>query len=335
MAFDGNTSSFFDGPDASGDWCGIDLGAGVSKVITKISYYPRLYFGSRMIGGIFQGSNDETTWTNLYTIPSAPTDRQFTTTTTIGSSTAFRYLRYLGPSNGYCNVAEIQFYAGVVTAATPTFSPPASSVNVDQTATIADSTPGATVYYTIDDGAKQMTGSTHHTGAVTVNASETVKAIASASGNHNSAVGTAGYNTSTVLTGTYIGTAGSCDGLGNVGANAFDGNTSSFFDGPDASGDWCGIDLGAGVSAVITKISYYPRVNWDTRMLGGIFQGSNDETTWTNLYTIPSAPPDGQFTTTTTIGSSTAFRYLRYLSPTNGYCNVAEIQFNGHKPQVK
>ncbi len=42
---------------------------------------------------------------------------------------------------------------------------------------------------------------------------------------------------------TDIGTSGSWDNLGNTGNLAFDGNDNTFFDGPDNSGDWTGVDL--------------------------------------------------------------------------------------------
>jgi hypothetical protein len=215
--------------------------------------------------------------------------------------------------------------------ATPTFSKGTDSYNAIQTVTISDTTTGATIYYTTD-GTTPTTASTPYTGAITVSVSETVNAIAVTSNYSNSSVATATYTISILLHGTYIGTAGSWGGQGNNGSNAFDGNTSTFFDGPDWTGDWCGIDLGANNSAVISKISYYPRVGNEDRVNGNVFQGSNDEVTWTTLYTIPGTnnvnpgPPDA-YTTTTSIGSSTAFRYLRYYAIAGGECDIAEVQF--------
>ena len=51
MVFDGNLSTFFDGPDATGDWVGLDFGVGVSNVIGQINYWPRISEASRMVGG--------------------------------------------------------------------------------------------------------------------------------------------------------------------------------------------------------------------------------------------------------------------------------------------
>jgi endoglucanase len=131
------------------------------------------------------------------------------------------------------------------------------------------------------------------------------------------------------LTGTVIGTAGSFRNLGNTTANAFDGNLSTYFDAPTASGDFVGLDL--GTSKLVTQISYAPRAGFASRMLGGEFQASNSATFSSGvvtLYTITSLPATGVLTTVTLTNTS-AFRYVRYLSPANGYGNIAELAFAG------
>jgi len=65
-------------------------------------------------------------------------------------------------------------------------------------------------------------------------------------------------------------------------------------------------------------------------MVGGMFQGSNvaDFSTATTLYTITATPASGVYTEQI-ITSTAAYRYIRYLSPNNGYGNVAEVEFYG------
>jgi Legume lectin domain/Chitobiase/beta-hexosaminidase C-terminal domain len=77
-------------------------------------------------------------------------------------------------------------------AATPAFSPAGGTYTGPQSVTISDSTPSATVYYTTN-GTTPTTASTLYAGAITVNSSETLEAIAVASGLTNSAVGSATY----------------------------------------------------------------------------------------------------------------------------------------------
>jgi Chitobiase/beta-hexosaminidase C-terminal domain len=77
-------------------------------------------------------------------------------------------------------------------AATPTFTPAAGTYGSAQSVTIADATPGATIYYT-PNGTAPTTGSAVYSGAIPVSASETLQPIAGASGYATSAVGSAVY----------------------------------------------------------------------------------------------------------------------------------------------
>lgn len=77
-------------------------------------------------------------------------------------------------------------------AATPTFSLAAGTYTSAQTVTISDVTSGATIYYTTD-GTTPTTGSTVYSGAITVSSSETIEAIATATGYSASAVASASY----------------------------------------------------------------------------------------------------------------------------------------------
>jgi fibronectin type 3 domain-containing protein/regulation of enolase protein 1 (concanavalin A-like superfamily) len=133
------------------------------------------------------------------------------------------------------------------------------------------------------------------------------------------------------LTGGIIGTPGSWENDGNTITNVFDNNLNTFFDAPTANGDWVGLDFGAGSSNVITQINYCPRSGFESRMVGGIFQGANqaDFSDAVTLFTVTAQPATGVFTPAG-ITSTAAFRYVRYLSPNSGFGNVAELQFFGY-----
>ncbi len=131
------------------------------------------------------------------------------------------------------------------------------------------------------------------------------------------------------LTGTLIGTTGSYQNDGNTIAKAVDGSTSTFFDSTVASGNWVGYDLAA--ADTVTSVSFAPRNGYESRMVGGVFQGSNSPqftSGVTTLYTVTAAPKAGTLTTATVTNTS-AFRYVRYLAPNNSYGNVAEVNFFG------
>ncbi len=79
--------------------------------------------------------------------------------------------------------------------ATPTFSPAAGTIPSPQSVSIADSTAGATIYYTTD-GSAPTTSSAVYSGAITVSSTETLQAMAIASGDTASAVASATYTLS-------------------------------------------------------------------------------------------------------------------------------------------
>ena len=82
--------------------------------------------------------------------------------------------------------------ASTPTAATPSLSPAAGTYTTIQTVSISDTTPGAVIYYTTD-GSTATTGSAQYSGAITVASTETLQAIATASGYETSTIASAAY----------------------------------------------------------------------------------------------------------------------------------------------
>jgi hypothetical protein len=97
-------------------------------------------------------------------------------------------------ASGYSNsvVGSAVYTISKSAAATPGFSPAAGSYTAAQTVTISSATPAAIIYYTTN-GTRPTTSSTVYSGPIDVASSETVKAIAVASGYSNSAVGSSAY----------------------------------------------------------------------------------------------------------------------------------------------
>ncbi len=138
------------------------------------------------------------------------------------------------------------------------------------------------------------------------------------------------WSTSTHLNGTVIGMSGSYNNSGNTREKAFDGDLHTFFDAPVENGAWVGLDMGNGVSRRITRVHFCPRSGFAARMTGGKFQGANSAnfSDGVDLFTISGPPAEGMMTAQT-INNTTAFRYVRYLSPNGGWGNVAEVEFYG------
>jgi hypothetical protein len=108
---------------------------------------------------------------------------KFTTPTVINGKV------YVGTAN---QLSVFGLLGATQQAATPVISPGSLSFTGSISVTITDSTLGATLYYTTD-GSTPSTSSNRYSGPITVNATETIKAIATASGYSTSAVALATY----------------------------------------------------------------------------------------------------------------------------------------------
>ncbi len=128
------------------------------------------------------------------------------------------------------------------------------------------------------------------------------------------------------LAGTVIGTTGTWSGLPNYRENALDGDIDTAFDSNLSYGGWVGLDLGEPY--FISRIRYVPRASHPQRMIGGVFQGSNNGSSWTTLFTVTIQPTVGVYTEQA-IADTNTYRYVRYYGPSGGNCNVAEIEFYG------
>lgn len=80
-------------------------------LFSKFSIDGELNFRNRMVNGVFEGSNNSQfkDADTLYTIKEVPF-RLFTQVF-ISPDKEYRYVRYKGPLNSHCNVAEVQFFS--------------------------------------------------------------------------------------------------------------------------------------------------------------------------------------------------------------------------------
>ncbi len=77
------------------------------------------------------------------------------------------------------------------------------------------------------------------------------------------------------------------------------------------------------------------KILFTQRMIGGVFQGANhpDFSDARLLYRINSNP--GEYFNTIKLKPVRKYRYVRYLSPRDSYCNVAEIEFYNNPGSTK
>ena len=108
-AFDGNYETFYASYDRSRTWVGLDLGT--PHVITKVGWSPRTSQPGRVQLAVFEGSNsaDFLDAVPLYLIPEQGKANSMTYAD-VPVSRGFRYVRYVGPADARCNIAELEFY---------------------------------------------------------------------------------------------------------------------------------------------------------------------------------------------------------------------------------
>ena len=141
------------------------------------------------------------------------------------------------------------------------------------------------------------------------------------------------------LTGTVIGTELSVDystGQQSTTVNtremAFDGDLNTYFASYERDYTWTGLDL--GTTHVITKVGWSPRDDsqGEKRVQLGVFEGANsaDFMDAVPIYIIPEKGTIGEMSYAT-VNCSRAFRYVRYIGPSDARCNIAELEFYGYE----
>ncbi len=125
-------------------------------------------------------------------VPSASSSRYGSPIAIASSTTLSAIAIEAGSTNSAVTTGTYAIATGPLPAATPTFAPAGGTYTSAQTVTLADSTPGATIYYTAD-GSTPTTFSPQYTAPIAVPRTTTLHAIAIASGKVTSAVGTATY----------------------------------------------------------------------------------------------------------------------------------------------
>lgn len=118
----------------------------------------------------------------------------------------------------------------------------------------------------------------------------------------------------------------------NTREMAFDDDLETCFATYPRSYTWCGLDLGE--RHIITKVGWSPRNDGHgpERVQLGMFEGANrsDFLDAVPLYIIPYQGTIGKIDYAD-VDVSQGFRYVRYVGPSDARCNVAEIEFYGHK----
>ncbi len=277
-----------------------------------------------------------------------PDDKE--TTLLVNVPTAFRYLRYVSPEFGYCNVAEIKYYAA---GAPATETPPVNlqgTMSGVSTASLTWSAPYAGVPYGYNVKRSTVSGgpyTTVATGLATTSFQNSglspgttyfyvVTATNSSGESANSAQLAVNLSAGLKLAGTVIG-GGTPLNSGTSQARAYDASLSTYFEATDATG-WTGLDFGAGNGKSIIGVRYSPR-NSDTSnlnnanfLLAGRFQASNTADFSSGVVTFITLNTTAGYNILTSVGvipSTATYRYVRYVTSPARTANIAEVEFYG------
>ena len=177
-------------------------------------------------------------------------------------------------------------------AATPTMSPPPGSYSAAQMVALADTTPGAAIYYTTD-GTAPTTASALYSTPRPVSSTTTIEAIAAASGYSNSAVVSGTYTITGVSvnlsaaanvhalvnTGSPV-SGGGMDGSGNAYSETLTGTSIS----------WSGTLFALGAAGAANALSngtlaLPPGAYASLKLLGAAVNGNQVNQTFTVNYT--------------------------------------------------
>ena len=349
--FDGNTGTFYNTADIQQvGWVGFEMET--PKLITRVRYFGRTNFASRVTGVRIQGANQSSfaDAVTLHTL-NPPTnwvgnawrDETFLTHAAMQS---FKYVRFIALPGTYGgNLAEIQFYGtdptggmmGAPAAPTLTFE---DSINWRMNLCWTED-PLSTFLYEIE---RKIAHEDDFSPLATVGTAAGERSFCDTSlllyrdaEYRIRAVNPDGVSPWVTRTATarnaargqVIGTPGSW-APDMAKDHVFDGNVTTFFNSPDgtASSAWVGLDFGS--EQQIIGLRFVPRRNGTapSRMDGGWFEiADNPAFANPTLIYTQSGVPSINAVTQTSFSPPLSARYARYCGPVNSYANIAEMEF--------
>jgi polygalacturonase len=180
-------------------------------------------------------------------------------------------------------------------ASSPTMSPPPGSYSTAQTVALADTTPGAAIYFTTD-GTSPTTASARYSVPLPVNATTTIEAMAAASGYSNSAVVSGTYTiTGAAPVSVNLSAVANVHGLVNNGSpvsgGGLDGSGHAYSESLTGNSiSWSGVTFALGVAGTANAASNVtlalpPGAYSSLKLLGAAVNGNQANQTFTVNYT--------------------------------------------------
>lgn len=112
---------------------------------------------------------------------------------------------------------------------------------------------------------------------------------------------------------------------------AFDKLMSTYYS-SSATTCYVGMDFGEYLTADISRIRYFPLRSWKSvgqYLSGATFKASNDNVTWTTLYTIDSTVHTGWNNWRPATPLAASYRYVKFEHNSTSSCQLAELEISG------
>jgi hypothetical protein len=341
-------------------WVEFDFRGGGSVALSRVDVIGlQNQYSGRINGTLVQGSNDNTTWTTISTAAANTMEWQ---TLKITDTTPYRYIRMTNAGAWFGNMTELRLYG--VTASTNKIATaslsstqalrnrvvPGNTVKLSFTAKEAISNVTATIAGV--PAALATTDNLTYTATATLPQGTQPGAVKFAI-NYVTQDGKPGYQVTETTDSTALNLVDESDVIQNVTGIAtlidsttnrnaattltivktlFDANLGTGSDfrngsGGSGTGAWVVFDFKEGnqISLTSTEVigsqdQYFTRIN------GLVFQGSNDNATWTTLTPAAKSTADWQ---TLPVTSLVPYRYIRVYNPNAWFGTMKEIRLHG------
>jgi Legume lectin domain/Chitobiase/beta-hexosaminidase C-terminal domain len=210
-------------------WTYVASTTGTAAATPTFSLQAGTYLGTQSVS-----LSDSTTGATIYYTADGSTPTTSSTVFTSGtpiSVTATETINAIAAGNGFtASPVASALYTIESQVAAPTFSPGSGIYPSTQNVKISTISQNATIYYTTD-GSTPTTSSTQYTAAVSVSSSETLKAIATASGFFNSNVSTATYTIGSSVSSVNLGSGFTAGAMVLNGTSILNGTRLRLTDG--------------------------------------------------------------------------------------------------------
>lgn len=298
-------------------------------VVNKVRLRWRSADFVRLNGAKIQGSNDGATWTDIYAINVNATGawQEFT----FANTTAYQHVKFASGPNGYGELVEIEFYNGTAKLSGTPFGSEPNVAGMGWFNAIDGTESG--VWHGEYQGVGAHGGASNFVGlslscATTCIKPEIIKTAGTAvCASTNQPVTLMASGCSGTVTwfrdGVQVSTGISLTTLvaGSYTAKCSSGSCTS------AASNALVITQASGCAplCVVNRVRLHWRTSDFARLNGAKIQGSNDGTTWADIYTI------GVNATGTwqefTFANTTAYQHIRYAASPTGVGELAEIEF--------